>query len=100
MSFTRNLFQVHVVIELHVACVDAHDFEPAHLIGHPNIHLSVKAAKAAQSRVDTVGAVSGAHNDHVAAGLEAVHERQQLQHHVALLNFRFRATISRFGCCN
>jgi len=76
--------QVHVLVQLHVLGVDAHDLQAAGLVGHADVDLAVEAAEAAQRGVDRVGPVGRAHHDHVRARLEAVHERQQLRHDAAL----------------
>ena len=64
--------------------MDAQHLEAARLVGHADVDLAVKAAEAAQRGVDRVGPVGRGDDDHVAAALEAVHQRQQLADDAAL----------------
>ena len=76
--------RVDVLVELHVAGVDAEHLEAAVLVGDANVDLAVEAAEAAEGGVDGVGAVGGADDDDGGALLEAVHEGEKLGDDAAL----------------
>jgi len=50
-----NRLGVHVLVELHVAGVDAEDLQTAVLVRHPNVNLAVEAAEPTQGRVAAMG---------------------------------------------
>ncbi|BAT05417.1 Os08g0413050, partial [Oryza sativa Japonica Group] len=79
-----DALEVDVVGERHVLGVDAEDLEAAELVGDADVELAVEAAEAAERRVEAVGAVGGADDDHLGPRAEAVHEREQLRHDAAL----------------
>eukprot|EP00968_Pinguiococcus_pyrenoidosus_P022664 scaffold3330_cov398-Pinguiococcus_pyrenoidosus.AAC.3 len=79
-----DLLQVHVLCELHALGLDLQDLVPAFVVGHADVELPVEASEAAQRGLDHVRAVGGRDHDHVAAGLDAVHERQELRHDALL----------------
>eukprot|EP00898_Chlorokybus_atmophyticus_P005073 jgi/Chlat1/5567/Chrsp369S08998 len=58
--------------------------QPSNFIRHTNVNLAIKSAEATQGGINAVGAVSGAHDDDMGTGLQAVHERQQLRHNTPL----------------
>ena len=69
---------VHVGGERHVAGVDRQDLGAAGAVGDADLDFPVEAAGAAQRGVEVVGDVGGADDDDLAAGLEAVHQGEQL----------------------
>mmetsp|Transcript_5471 Transcript_5471/g.9487 ORF Transcript_5471/g.9487 Transcript_5471/m.9487 type:complete len:583 (+) Transcript_5471:685-2433(+) len=84
MSLLGDLLEVHVLRQPHVLGVDAQNLKATVLVGDTDVELSVKAAEAAKRGVDAVGPVRGADDDYVGAGLQPVHQRQQLRHDAAL----------------
>jgi hypothetical protein len=54
--------------------VDPDNLQPANLIRNPNINLTIKAAKAAQGRVNAVGAISGTHDNDMCTRLQTIHK--------------------------
>merc|ERR1719335_417975 len=71
-GLARDRLGVDVVVELHVARVDAEDLEAAVLVGHADVDLAVEAAEAAERGVDGVGPVRRDNHDDRRALLEAV----------------------------
>ncbi len=69
---------VHVGGDRHVAKVDLQYLGPAFAVGDADLDFPVEAAGAAQRGVEVVGDVGGADDDDLAAGLEAVHQGEQL----------------------
>lgn len=54
------------------------DFETTCGVGDANIDFSIEASEATQGGVDRVGSVSGGHDNDIRAGLETVHESEEL----------------------
>lgn len=79
-----NLLQVNVVAKLHVFGVDLENLESAGRVRDANVHLTVKAAKSSQGRVNRVGPIRGGHDNDIGAGLHAVHEREELRDDTSL----------------
>src|SRR5690606_27682277 len=73
-----KLAEVDVAGKRHAASVDAQDLAPPALVGNADDDLAVEAAGAAQRLVDRVGAIGGGDDDDVGAGVQPVHQRQQL----------------------
>ena len=68
---------VDVGIDLDVLQVDFDDLLAAGDVGPIDEHVAVETAGAEQGRVERFGAVGGAHHDHAAVGVEAVHLDEQ-----------------------
>mmetsp|Transcript_15479 Transcript_15479/g.25816 ORF Transcript_15479/g.25816 Transcript_15479/m.25816 type:complete len:216 (+) Transcript_15479:1082-1729(+) len=83
VSFTSNRFWLHVFVELHVARVDAKDFEATVLVGDTDINFSIKATESSQGGINGIGAVGGTNDHNAGALLEAVHESQHLRYNTA-----------------
>ena len=49
-----------------------------------NVDFTVEAAKTTEGGVDRVGTVSRSHDNNIGAGLEAIHERQELRDNAPL----------------
>ena len=79
-----NLLKVNIVRKLHVLRVDAENLETASGVGDTNVDLTIEATETTEGGVDGVRTVSRSHNDNIGAGLEAIHERQQLGHDTPL----------------
>ncbi len=84
VGFRGNLLKVDIVREFHVAGVDAEDLETAGRVGNANVDFTIESTETTKSRVDRVGPVGGSHHDDVGAGLETVHEREQLRNDTTL----------------
>jgi len=67
---------IHVVGQRHPTGVDLEDLPAARLVGDANLNLAVEAAAAPERGIDRVDAVGRADDDHLAAAVEAVHQRQ------------------------
>ena len=70
--------QIHIRAQRHFGGVHAEDFFAALHIGIGHLHLTVKAARTQQGRVQHVGAVGCRNDDDALIGLKAVHFNQQL----------------------
>ena len=64
--------------ERHRSGVDLEDLDAALAVGRVDGDAPVEASRAQQRRVEDLGAVRGAEDDHVRAGLEAVHLGEDL----------------------
>mmetsp|Transcript_536 Transcript_536/g.849 ORF Transcript_536/g.849 Transcript_536/m.849 type:complete len:322 (-) Transcript_536:300-1265(-) len=78
MSGLGDRLKVHILSQLHVLGVDAHDFHTADLIGDTDIDFSVEATSTTEGRVDGVGSVGGGNDDDLASALGTVHEGKEL----------------------
>ncbi len=80
----RDALEVHVLGQRHAPRVHVQDLQAADLVRHADLYLPVEPSAPAQRGVDGVGPVGGGHDDYLAAGLQAVHQGQQLGHDPAL----------------
>ena len=78
VGFAGNGLGIDILVELHVASVDAEYLETAILIGDANINLTIEASEATKGCIDGIGTVGGTNNNDGGALLEAVHEGQEL----------------------
>ena len=54
MSLVGDLFQVHIIGQTHVLCVNAEDLEAANGIGNANVHLTIEATESAKSLIEKI----------------------------------------------
>ena len=78
VRFAGNSLGVHVFVQLHVARVNAKDFETTIFVRDTDINFAIEASETTQGRVNGVGAVGGANDDDGRALLQPVHEGQHL----------------------
>mmetsp|Transcript_30444 Transcript_30444/g.64131 ORF Transcript_30444/g.64131 Transcript_30444/m.64131 type:complete len:464 (+) Transcript_30444:1281-2672(+) len=78
MSLPGNGLGIDVLVQLHVARVNAKDFQTTVLIGDSNVNFAIEASETPQCRIHRVGSVRGSNDDHRGALLQPVHERQHL----------------------
>ena len=71
--------EVDVGRERHGARVDLEDLQPAWRVRHADLDLAIEAARPSQRRIEHLGDVGGADDDHLAARDEAVHQAEQLR---------------------
>ncbi len=79
-----EFLDVHVVGQWHPTGVDVQYFASTSLAGNADLDFPIEPTAAPQGRVQRVDAVGRANDDHVPAGVEPVHQRQQLADHPAL----------------
>src|SRR6056297_3552329 len=75
---------VYVVGQRHSPRMHVEDLPPTSLAGAADLDLPIEAAAAPRGRIQRVDAVCRADDDHVAAGVEPVHQAQQLADNAAL----------------
>mmetsp|Transcript_14740 Transcript_14740/g.30439 ORF Transcript_14740/g.30439 Transcript_14740/m.30439 type:complete len:332 (-) Transcript_14740:364-1359(-) len=78
MGFPGNGFGIDVLVEFHVARVNAEDLETTVFVGHTDIDFSIESAETTKSGVDGVGAVGTSNDNDGCTLLEAVHKGQHL----------------------
>mmetsp|Transcript_25697 Transcript_25697/g.60458 ORF Transcript_25697/g.60458 Transcript_25697/m.60458 type:complete len:202 (-) Transcript_25697:917-1522(-) len=91
MGFSCNGFGIDIVVQFHVACVNAEHFQAAILIGDTNVDFTVKTSKTTQGRIDSIGTIGRTNDNHRSTLLQTVHERQHLRDDTA-----FHFTIGLF----
>ena len=80
----RHFVEGDVAGERHGARVDGEDLAPRLRIRHADLNLAIEPSGPPQRRVDRVGEVGRADDDHLPPRLESVHQRQQLRHDALL----------------
>ena len=84
VGLAGNGLGIDVLVELHVAGVDAEYLETAILVGDADVDLAVEAAEPTEGGIDGVGTVGGTDDNDGGALLEAVHEGEELGDDAAL----------------
>ncbi len=80
----RQPVQVDVVVCRHPSGVDLEDLPPPGLAGDADLDLPVEPPPTPERRVERVRTVRRPDDDHVLAGVQPVHQRQQLPDHPIL----------------
>ena len=81
MRDLRQAAHVHIRLQGHAPAVNLQDVQPPAAIRYRNRDLPVKPAGPPQGRVQRVGKVGGADDNHILPLVQPVHQRQQLGHH-------------------
>ena len=81
-----DLAQIDVLGERHRARVNLQDLQPRLRVRHADLDLAIEAARPPQRRIEDLGDVGRADDDHLPARDEAVHQAEQLRDD-ALLDF-------------
>lgn len=81
---SANLFEIHVVAQLHILGVNAKNLEPSHSVRNADVNLTVETAEATKGRVNAVRAVCRRNDNNVRPLLETIHKSEQLRNNTAL----------------
>ena len=74
----RDLLEVYLLGQDDVLAVDREDVQPALLVGLVHQHVTVKASRAQEGRIEDLRPVGGGHEDKALSGVETVHLDQKL----------------------
>mmetsp|Transcript_18659 Transcript_18659/g.53794 ORF Transcript_18659/g.53794 Transcript_18659/m.53794 type:complete len:257 (-) Transcript_18659:441-1211(-) len=75
---------IHILVELHVAGMDAEHLETSILVRHANVDLAIESSEATESRVHRIGTVGSTNDHHGSALFQSVHEGEKLRHNSTL----------------
>ena len=79
----RQAFHLHIAGQRHATGMNLEDFQAPVLVRNGDGDFAVKPPGPAQGRIERVGDIGGANDNHISARLKAIQQSEQLGNHTA-----------------